>query len=346
MEKESSNRWIYTCISVDLLNQELSLVLSWNKIVFSHKLETYQNKVLKNVKKLTIWWENKYLGFMFPEKLTLLNIHSNNRSLDTFECGEPGDIYAWKVEGWNREDKEQNIATSIESTYQICQSKFQAYALPLRTFNDALKTCEELNGNMYYEDKGFQEHMAVERKRNPSTRPFWIPYKDENGKDIFSHVYTGSSFINITENFAPGEPNGGRTPNCLKWASDGLSDASCSQAGYLSFCKIPKTEPYLVLRGLCPESQIEKFYTLGNNAGQFIWKGNRWASIQFNDDQWCIFNVVKKAWAETGASHNSLTLGTNEWTIHNDKSCFNKAYIANLSLRLVNILSFNFLLIN
>ena len=340
----STNCWIYLCMSFDLLKQEISLGIA-NNSVFRHKLEDSQIKAPADVQKISIWWEDEIFGVRFPEKITLINIHSNDRKVDKFKCGEPGDIYSWKMEGWKSGKQNLALLTSLESNYQTCQSIFQIHILPKLYFYDALKMCKNILGSMYYEDTVFEELTYLKGNKKPFTElGFWIPYTDEKGEGVFRNVYSNSTFKNITEYFMLGQPNGKGYENCLnfKLRSAGLWDSTCLE-NYFSLCKIPKSSPYMTLRGLCQESLVERSFTPGNIDGKFIWKGHRHASIQYTDRWFLNDRISNDIWGESEASYDSLLIGTHVWTIYNDKRCFNKVYTANLSLRLN---SYYYILIN
>ena len=330
-EEMSTNRWIFLCISIDPLNQTVTFAI-FNNIVFFHKLNNSEQKDLENVQKIKIWWENILNRFTFPEKFALLNIHSNDKELTKYLCGEPGDLYAWHVEGW-----EQNLTlpTTSESTHQICQAQFQVYILPELSHSDALKTCKQINGNQFYANKAFQELIKLEVTRNKELVDFWVPYTDFKEEGVWRSIYNDSDVLNISKYFAKGQPNGGNTSNILIGSIRGLWDVSVTSNSYSSLCKIDKSKPYLVLRGLCLESQVERYYTAGNDFGKFVWKGFSFASIQYKD-HWLLHNLqYSNVWAETNAKYDSIAIGTNTWTIHND-NCGDKLYNANLSLRLYN----------
>ena len=334
---EVSNRWIFLCIAFDLLNQEISIAIA-SKAVFNLKLENVQLKVPNDIKKIKIWWENVFIGYKFPEKIALLNIHSMDRTVDKYTCGDPGDLYSWKLEGWKSVGSGQNLTIPIssESSHQTCRAEFQVYSLPKRNFYDALTLCQKINGYLYYEDEVFQELINLEGKRTVTNELWNLPYTDEMEEGVFRNVYSNLTFRNVSEYYAPGQPNGGKSDNCLSWFSKGLWDVGCNSI-YRTLCMIPKDKPHLVLRGLCPESQFEKFYTAGNDDGKFIWKGHRFGSIQYTD-RWIFHNIINNVWAESEATYESLLIGTNAWTIHNDKRCLDKLNVANLSLRSDNIL--------
>ena len=336
-EEILSNRWIFLCVTFDIFNQDISLAID-NIVVFQHKLVLSQIKAPSNIQKVSIWWEDEIYNFKFPEKLTLINIHSNSKTVDKFNCGEPGDLYAWNLEGWKLGGGKPNdsLLTSQESTYQICQTTLPVYVLPKLNFKNALQMCKNMNGNMYYAQTAFEELAQLEGKWKPSTEMgFFLPYTDENEEGVLKHVYSNSSFTSGTEYFK-GQPNGGNYENCLnyKLISTGLWDCNCviSQS---SLCQIPKSSSYLTLRGLCPETEVERVYSSGNKNGAFIWIGHRHAHIQYTSRWFLNSKFSRNVWAESEASYSSLLIGTQAWEIHNDTQCHGEVYTTNLSLRLV-----------
>ena len=336
---ERSNYWIFICIRFDILTKELALGID-NKMVFQRKLEDQQSEFLDKVQNVNIWWENKHLGLKRPEKFTLFNIHSITQPVHNYTCGAPGDIFSWEVKNWvNRgaDDMKQNlkVTTSKESTHKTCQTSHQVFALPNLKFHDALTFCENINGRVYYEDTVYEELIILENNRDKNKIFFWLPYADEKEEGIFNNVYSGLESGNITSKFFPNQPNGGRAENCLTWRlnSGGIWDTSCFDS-YVSLCQVPKNASYLVLRGLCPQSQTERLYTSGNRNGKFIWNGQSLAMIEYTNDLWMLNNYLTNVWATSYVSYDSLLIGTNPWIIHNDKKCSNQDYTANLSLRL------------
>ena len=329
LAEEITNRWIFFCLSLDLLNQTVSLAIS-NKVVFFQNLNISKTKA--DVRKLNIWWQNEAYDLSIPEKFTMLNIHSNYKNLDKFMCGEPGDLYAWNLKEWESrvEGHNSTLRTSMESTFQICQKEFQVYTLPELNYFDALKTCSQMHGNQYYENKAFQEMRSLKANQNK----FWVPYTDTREEGVWRNVYNDSNIIDFTEHFVPGQPNGGKLDNFLLWDDVGLWDINrlIKSRFYYSLCKITKSKPYLVLRGLCPESLVERFYTAGNIDGKFVWKGSMSTNIHYTD-RWLLHNKKNNVWAESKVKYESLVIGTSSWILHND-NCGNELDRANLSLRL------------
>ena len=335
ISEERSNSWIFLCMSFDLINQKISIGLE-NQNVFTTNLDMQQTMAINNLKNVEIWWENHLTDFKFQEKVSLLNIHSINRKrIEDFVCGEAGDLYSWDVNGWINGRGEQNITISQESTYTMCGDNFNIFVLPKLNFHDTLNMCKNMNGSIFYEDIKFEELVVLEGKRNKKSNNFWIPYTDKKEEGIFISIYTNSTFKNLTKYMSPNQPNGGSEENCLKWdlVTKGICDSTCSYSN-VGLCKISNSAPYLVLRGLCLDSQVEKFYTPGNNYGTFIWNGDRYAKIQYYNGSWLMHNVLDNARAESDAPYQSLLIGTHSWKIQNDKKCSSHSYGANLSLRL------------
>ena len=125
----------------------------------------------------------------------------------------------------------------------------------------------------------FEDLIALDRKQNQDQKVPTVPYTDEIEEGAFLNVYSNIMFNNINKFFVPWQPNGGSSDNCLAY-SKGFYDVPCSfsQRG---LCKIPKSKPYLILRGLCSQSQVERLYTAGSSNGYFIWYGNKHSKIMY-----------------------------------------------------------------
>ena len=322
----SSNNWVFICITVDLFNQEISLAIS-NTIVFQKVRSDIQ--IPHDVQKVEISWLN------FPEKLTLINIHSTERTEDKFICGEPGDLYSWNLKGWHNEGSKPNdtLLTSKELTYQICNTLLPVYVLPKMSFLHGIKMCKSMGGIMYYEHTAFEELMQLEEEGKPlAEMGVFIPYTDEKEEGVFRHVNTGKPLKNITDYFMRGQPNGGRQENCLVLNSIRLWDVDCNRSEFYSLCQIPKSNQYLTLRGLCLESQVERFYSAGNNDGAFIWLGYRNALIQYTSRWFLNSKVSRNVWAASKASYTNLLIGTHAWEIHNEIQCYDDVHTTNLKV--------------
>ena len=170
------------------------------------------------------------------------------------------------------------------------------------------------------------------------TYDIWGSYSDEQTEGVWKDFYSNYSFTSV-EMFVKGEPNGGRNENCLLlWIyHNGWYEISCNDGIDLNYCACAfDAVPILRLRGLCPESYIDKFYTLyqGTHLGFY---GLKQTKIEYdkNKDYWKA-NVV--ALSTKGIirakSGQSMLLGRHIWNISDDASlCSNgRPYLKVLKL--------------
>ena len=105
-------------------------------------------------------------------------------------------------------------------------------------------------------------------------------------------------------------------------------------------CKIPAAHPiscacehpgqmYLQLRGLCPESSIDRFYVPRNKkrSGAVMLLGLDTTTIEYDTKNmvWKLMEHSQNVTATTNAPLASYVIGAKEWMVQNDKrECFNK----------------------
>ena len=106
------------------------------------------------------------------------------------------------------------------------------------------------------------------------------------------------------------------------------------------FCKIPTAHTiscacehpghmYLQLRGLCPDSTIDKFYVPKNKkrSGAVLFLGLHTTTIEYDTEKmvWTLEEHYQNVTATSNAPMASYMMGSHEWIIQNDKkACFNK----------------------
>ena len=206
-----SNRWLFACLSFDLVKQELAFSLDNRNLTLS-KLGNSTVADFENASQLKIWWDNTYLEFQYPEKLSLVNIFSrDNLDAGDIECSEQGDIYAWKASDWA---SEEDLTIDFDSTQKICTKQATFLALPYTNFGTAFSACSRFKGQIFYEEDMFKELASLGKKVSSNT-VFWLPFTDLVEEGNFLHLYTNETFDSIDEYYFDGEPDGGDSENCL-----------------------------------------------------------------------------------------------------------------------------------
>ena len=105
-------------------------------------------------------------------------------------------------------------------------------------------------------------------------------------------------------------------PNWRGWI-----DWTCQMANDPIQCGCENNGPvFLKLRGLCPFSNIDAFWTVQNENGLYFLHGIHSSEIRFDDMKWHL-KVYGKKQATNGfsdTSYNSFLLGKSVWHLSND----------------------------
>ena len=132
--------------------------------------------------------------------------------------------------------------------------------------------------------------------------------------------FTGSKLIDPTRNCAILVPdwNGWRDWQCKVPPAHVLS-CSCEHPGQM----------YLQLRGLCPDSSIDRFYVPRNKkrSGAVLLLGLDTTTIEYDIKSmiWTLVEHSQNVTATTNAPLTSYVIGAQEWMVQNDRrECLNK----------------------
>ena len=114
-------------------------------------------------------------------------------------------------------------------------------------------------------------------------------------------------------------------------------------------CKVPPAQPiscacehpgqmYLQLRGLCPDSSIDRFYVPRNKkrSGAVLLLGLDTTTIEYDADNmvWKLREHSRNITATTNAQLASYVMGSHEWMVQNDiRECNNKVEPRNKVLK-------------
>ena len=95
---------------------------------------------------------------------------------------------------------------------------------------------------------------------------------------------------------------------------------------------------YLQLRGLCPESSIDRFYVPRNKkrSGAVMLLGLDTTTIEYDTKNmvWKLIEHSQNVTASTDAPLTSYVMGAQQWMVQNDKrECFNKIQPSNKVLK-------------
>jgi Low-density lipoprotein receptor domain class A len=221
-----------------------------------------------------------------------------------------------------------------------------------RNFGDAKDRCTKLGneGQLYSFTSASDYHLTWPRVvQHGIIDEMWTAYhRSPSSIQNFVNVYD-------PEDAMPAGLWGAGQPNNV----DQLCVVCSQQAGCLDqFCSTPKPSvcqfstrgaPFLRLRGNCAKSAFDTlYYPNSDQSSEFLWIGIRSTFIKYNQTsrQWEA-HVAHGAdepntWAYTEANEVGLLLGTNQWTVIEDRACYpGPSRIVTLSLSSCQSQEFN-----
>ena len=160
----------------------------------------------------------------------------------------------------------------------------------------------------------------------------WIPVTDSKIEGQWVDYYT-SEPVEIKD-VAAGEIDGGVAQNCgvIMTTRGGWNDWECKTRrtnNMMCACE-SQGQMFLTMRGLCPDSNIDKYFVPQNNeyGGQLLFRGLFKTIIEYHktDLMWHLRVVGKNSVtvATSDASKQSFLLGRSEWTVMGDNYECNK----------------------
>ena len=170
----------------------------------------------------------------------------------------------------------------------------------------------------------------------------WLSLTDTLEEGVWRHQKTGQ--VATFTDWGPGQPNGRQVQNCAclrKFNGYRWDDCGCTTYSWPSVCTREDGQPILRLRGLCPFSDIDTIFTPTNigTEGELIFVSYDHNQITYDPSTslWQVTRLSRKGnftRAVTKASHASMVVGTNLWTVYGDSSrCSSEAeYQATLTL--------------
>ena len=150
-------------------------------------------------------------------------------------------------------------------------------------------------------------------------------FSDIGKENHWKNHYTGED-VDTSLGAVSGQLAGGRSKNCGQMVPDwgGWTDWFCStyKANYLTcVCEHPQ-QMYLQLRGICPESNIDRLFIPRNmeHSGGVHLISLRTNMIKYDKNMlsWKLTEPFKNTTAVSNAPLASYALGAHEWVIEND----------------------------
>ena len=149
----------------------------------------------------------------------------------------------------------------------------------------------------------------------------WLPVEDMDISNAWKDSYTGSLTMNYTKPWVGGV----QFPCAFLLDENSWGKQVCEWPHYACMCK-HEPEKYLEFRGLCPNSQVDRFYKPTKDltdSTKIGIQGLKQTLITYNDDEevWVLNVPGTNVTGRSRAAHASFTLGKHNWTIEGDKGC-------------------------
>ena len=240
------------------------------------------------------------------------------------EKTEGGDLLDWRLATWEA----LGLSKLELERDKICKSnsvrELQVFRVKMN-FYDTIQLASVLGGDMASTDnssialemiKTFSKEFK-EKVCGPGPN-FFGGFTDQDMEGQFVHYNTGK---NLTWTmWYPGEPNNfiwnGQGEHCTALGKEKLFDIACSA----TYCPmlVLKKNPQFQLRGVCPDSVIDFYYTLLNYNETFLRKellGFKQTKMVWSDiyNQWNIVNLVDGSTLAYTNSTKSFPFGSHQW---------------------------------
>ena len=361
------NSWYHGCTALDTVTGHMLVVVNGH-IIIDQVIEEFINSVNQKPKslegRLTLF-KTFYSGFWFlsRQRMTNLNVYVSALTADKMidltsgeSCAEVGDYLSWKETQWNmtgnvsqesivkKEDlchsSTSNIVLFTENFLEWEECMFFCAKLP-NTRSPSISSEEEFLDMMGTVDKIIHDPETGNLNPGVPGISYWIPVTDEKIEGQWVDYYT-SDPVDIL-GVAAGEPNGGILESCgiVVTAWGGWQDWECTSRGSaILMCPCEsKGQMILTLRGLCPGSNIDKYFVPQNKEydGQTLLRGLFTTIIEYHEEDslWLLKVVgVSRTIATSAAPKHSFLLGMTKWNVTRDNKKCNQGfpYITDLKL--------------
>ena len=353
-----ANQWVRSCLAVNsesesgLLQWVVDGTLVYNDSAPNAKMKPTDltGKLLlgatqnSNTKNWRSWSSDQVTGLnVFSNALTVREMQQNTIERS---CSPDGDYLAWKDMQWNLKGSAKTEITNAEG---VCTGhpSLNLYKAPFLSMESCKQFCQKLGSRS---SSLFTPHQWQNLQRVFENLFFeiWLALND---KDYEGHWvdYYNKRQVNYTLPWAKGEPNGGRSENCIALVSDiGMLDFPCESATWAHACSCERTPPpYMRLRGLCSKTTVkDTLFQPVNKITNFetLFLVGLQTSIIFDSKRgkWTLDDKEFNVTAISKAPFESFTLGRHNWTIRGDKGCSEEGEEYTTELKLSGCLEGNF----
>ena len=362
------NSWYHSCTALDTVTGHMLIVVNGH-IIIDQVIPEFMNTEDERPKSLEgrlSLFKIFYSGFWYQSRhrLTNLNVHASALTVDEMinftegeNCAQEGDYLSWKEAQWNVTGNvnQESIIKKEDLCFQP-SSNIVLFTDLFLEWEECMLFCQKFPNTRspsVASDKEFLDVMkAVERIIiDPATGTeypgvlgggYWIPVTDSKIEGQWVDYYT-SDPVDIN-GVARGEPDGGREQNCAiaVTAWGGWQDWECqvNRGNILQCLCQSEGQMFLTMRGLCPDSNIDKYFVPQNMEydSQTLFRGLFKTIIEYDkaNSVWHlkVLGVNSVTVATSDASEHSFLLGMSRWKVIGDNKLCNKGMPYNTELKL------------
>jgi hypothetical protein len=274
----------------------------------------------------TLWSNN--------EIVSLVNLfHSTSISADDvagIQCGQPGNLIAWNVTRWQFDKRFPQLVYIHQLPFTtICDLKTEnnktvLFSIPVAVdFNAAISLCSRVSagtGQLATFSSLTEWQLAWDihfKDRAPES--VFMAYRRITPKESFHNVYKPQENASIL--WEPGQPNAGNE-NCAGCTRSGCINVYCSLSS-ASICSFADHTPRLLLRGNCPESELDTHFHAVRRGDALVWMGLTGTIIRYESSQksWVAHVLASDAWAISEGALSGLAVGSASWLLYENRHC-------------------------
>ena len=336
--------WYRACMAVDTIDGVITVVVNGNKEV-DQVIKEFENSFKKRPKTMEeklLLFKMWPMGFWYQSRGRVSNINifaaklSPEKMIDITagnSCGAKGDYLSWKDMKWTLFGDAREDQVKLDN---ICQENSNIFVLTeeFPSQQDCMLACPKF-GECRVPDVGTKSlsQSVLEEVKQLITQPetsqrfpgipsssVWIPATDENLDGTWTDFYTTRQLVSTDFITSPGGVGGSKCAiMVIPWG--GWSEWVCHSDLVLCACQCT-TRPYLKLRGLCPQSNIDTFYLPRNNPedGQLTFYGLKNTIIKYEEGAWRlrVIGAKEKTRGVAHSSKHSFLLGHHSWEVTGD----------------------------
>ena len=270
--------------------------------------------------------------------MSVLNIGKMKIMTEGGSCNEEGDYLAWKNMEWvfhgqARKGKiEKDKPCQREPFFDLYNTKFPSMATCMHHCQNLGTRAPSVASSQLW--LSLQQSLKAEVfDKQLNTLMLWLPLEDMDISNAWKDSYTGSLTMNYTKPWVGGV----QFPCAFLLDENSWGKQVCEWPHYACMCK-HEPEKYLEFRGLCPNSQVDRFYKPTKDltdSTKIGIQGLKQTLITYNDDEevWVLNVPGTNVTGRSRAAHASFTLGKHNWTIEGDKGCSGgEGYVTELKM--------------